>query len=110
MLSHPPRAVRRHALSTSCLLALPTALALGGAAQAQTVITSNLTSTLNLSSYGAGGVSIASGVSVTSTGLAAVSATTAAAQLSNAGHVADMSGTGIDLGAGGSVSNSGSNT
>ena len=108
MFTHSPRAVRRHALSTSCLLALPAAFALTGPAAAQSFITSNLSSPLNLSSYGAGGVSIASGVSITSTGLAAVSATTAAAQLSNAGHVSDMSGTGIDLGAGGAVSNTGS--
>ena len=107
MFTHSPRAVRRHALSTSCLLALPTAFALTAPAPAQTIISSNL-STVNLSSYGAGGVSIASGVSITSTGMAAVSATAAAARLGNAGHVADMSGSGIDLGAGGSVSNSGS--
>ncbi len=107
MFSHPPRAVRRHALSTSCLLAFPTAFALGGSAQAQTVISANQSSTLNLSSYGAAGVSISNGVSITSTGLAAVSATVAA-QLGNAGQVSDMSGSGIDLGAGGAVSNSGS--
>lgn len=107
MLTHAPCAVRRPALSTSCLLALPAALALTTPAAAQSVISSNLSSSVNLSSYGPGGVSISNGVSITATGQAAVFAATAA-QLGNAGHVADMSGTGIDLGAGGSVSNSGS--
>ena len=107
MLSHPPRATRWQALGSTCLLALPTALSLGGAAEAQTVISSNLTSTLNLASYGAGPVSIAGGVSITSIGPAAVSGTTSA-RLSNAGDVADNNGTGIYLGGGGSLSNAGS--
>jgi hypothetical protein len=106
MLSHSPRATRWQALGSTCLLALPTALSLGGSAQAQAVISSNLTGTLNLATYGAQPVSIASGVSITGTGAAAVSGTTAA-QLSNAGTVTDGSGTGIYLGGGGSLSNAG---
>jgi hypothetical protein len=89
------------------LLALPTALGLSGPASAQTIISSNLNGTVNLAAYGAGPVSIASGVSIVSTGAAAVSGL-AVAQLSNAGQVTDNSGTGIYLGAGGSLSNTGS--
>lgn len=106
MLSHAPRAARRHALSSSCLLALPAALAFSSPAAAQAVINSSLHGTLNLTSYGAGGVSVGTGGSVTGSGPAAVSATTAA-QFSNAGQVTDMNGVGIDLGAGGAVNNSG---
>jgi hypothetical protein len=104
MHTHSPRAARRHALGSTCLLALPTALALGAPAQAQTIINSSQASTLNISSYGA--TSIASGISITSTGAAAVTSS-AVAQLANAGTVADASGAGIDLGAGGALSNSG---
>ncbi|WP_297492018.1 hypothetical protein [Acidocella sp.] len=107
MQPHPPRAVGRQALGTSCLLALPTALALTGPAAAQTIITSDITGTVNLAAYGAGPVSIASGVSISGTGLAAISGT-ALAQLANAGQVADAGGTGISLGGGGTFSNTGS--
>ncbi len=114
MLPHSPRACppiarsnfvsRRQALSSTCLLAFPAALALGHPALAQTNITTNQASTLNLV---AGQVNILSGVSITSTGQAAISGATLA-QLSNAGNVADASGTGIYLGAGGSLGNTGS--
>jgi hypothetical protein len=81
-------------------------LALSGPALAQSLISSNLSGTLNLASYGTSTVSVGSGVSITSTGAAAVT-DTAAAAFSNAGRITDMAGTGIDLGAGGAVSNAG---
>ena len=105
MPTHTQRAARRQALGSTCLLALPAALAIGTPAQAQTIITTSQTSPFNLSAYG-GPVSIASGVSITSTGVAAISGGTAA-QLANAGLVADAAGAGISLGAGGSLTNTG---
>jgi hypothetical protein len=106
MLSHSPRAPRRLALGSTCLLALPAALALSGPAAAQSVISTDQTNGVNLASYGAGLVSNGQGVSISSSGQAAVSAS-AAAQFANAGRVTAMNGTGIDLAAGGSVANSG---
>lgn len=100
MLTHSPRAARRHALGSTCLLALPAALSLG-TAHAQTVTTSQATP-LDISAYGAGPVSIASGVSITSNGAAAVTSS-AAVQLGNAGFVE-----GISLAAGGTLTNAGS--
>ncbi len=106
MPTHTQRAARRQALGSTCLLALPAALAITPPASAQTFITTSQASPLNLPAY-SGPVSIASGVSITSTGAAAISGGTAA-QLANAGLVADAAGAGIDLAAGGSIANSGS--
>lgn len=106
MLSHSPRAARRNALGSTCLLALPTAFALATPACAQTIISLDQNSPVTLAPN-AGRVSVGQGVSITSNGATAVSAS-AAAQFGNAGSISAMNGTGIDLAAGGSVDNSGS--
>ncbi len=87
------------------LLALPAALALHAPAMAQTMI--NTSQTIGLSLDGlAGPVEIASGVSINSSGTAAISANLPA-QLANAGQVLDSAGIGIALGQGGVVTNTG---
>ncbi|MDD2703965.1 MAG: hypothetical protein PHU07_01315 [Acidocella sp.] len=88
------------------LLALPAALSLAAPALGQGVIGASQTNGVNLASYDPGPVSIVSGVSITSTGWAAVWGEQVA-QLANAGVVRDDNGAGIYLGAGGGVTNTG---
>ncbi len=98
---------RRHNLAGTCLLAVPAALSLHHAAQAQATIGTSQNMVVNLASYGAQSVTISQGVSLTATGWAAVS-DTLPASLTNAGQVTDAAGTGIYLNAGGTLRNLGS--
>lgn len=95
--------------AASPLLALPAAMSLGvglaGPAAAQGVISTSRYAPVNLSNYGPGPVSITSGTTISSTGLAAVSGAAADTELANAGDVSASEGIGIDLGAGGGVAN-----
>ena len=95
---------RRNA--NASLLVLPAAMALSAPAAAQSVISTNHYGPVNLAAYGAAGVSIASGVSIDSTGWVAMW-DASPAQLNNAGQVQAANGTGILLGAGGSIANGG---
>jgi hypothetical protein len=95
-----------HIPGRASLMALPAAISLAALAQAQNVTSVSQNNGVNLATYGAGPVSIASGVSITSTGWAAVWGQQA--QLATAGTVQDDNGAGIYLGAGSTLSNSGS--
>ena len=95
---------RRNA--NASLLVLPAALALSAPAAAQSVISTNRYGAVNVAAYGAAGVSIASGVSIDSTGWVALW-DASPAQLNNAGQVQAANGIGILLGAGGSIANGG---
>ncbi len=99
-------ALARHCAAAP-LLVLPAAMGLAAPAAAQSVISTSHYAPVNLAGYGNAGVSIASGVTVSSQSWAALW-DMSPAQLSNAGQVRDANGAGIWLGAGGSVSNTGS--
>ncbi|MDE1905798.1 MAG: hypothetical protein KGH75_05040 [Rhodospirillales bacterium] len=106
MNSEPQEVVRRISKAGCApLLALPAALSLNAPALAQTVINTSQTGSLSLDGL-AGPVEIATGVSITAAGGAAVSANLPT-QFTNAGQVQDSAGIGIALGGGGSVANSG---
>ncbi len=95
--------------ANASLLVLPAALALSAPAAAQSVISTNRYGPVNLAAYGAAGVSIASGVRIGSTrGVALWDASST--QINNAGKVQAAHGTGILLGGGGGVTNTGSIT
>ncbi|MDE2240132.1 MAG: hypothetical protein KGJ73_09430, partial [Rhodospirillales bacterium] len=99
--------VARRITKAGCapLLALPAVLSCNAPALAQTVIGTSQNTALSLDGL-AGPVEIASGVSITTTGAVAVSASLPA-QLVNAGQVQDSAGIGISLGGGGAVANTG---
>ncbi|WP_297366857.1 autotransporter outer membrane beta-barrel domain-containing protein [Acidocella sp.] len=93
------------------LLVLPAALGLAAPAptQAQTVISTNQTTPIDLSLFGAAGVSIAPGVTLSAPGAVDLW-DLAAAQVSNQGVIEAPLGVGVSLAGGGVVSNAGTIT
>ncbi|WP_298282814.1 hypothetical protein [Acidocella sp.] len=99
-----PRAV--FGAAGASLLVLPAALGLSPPAQAQTAITVNQTSPIDLSGFGAAGVSIAPGVTLSAPGAVDLW-DLSPSRVINLGTVSAAAGVGVSLAGGGVVSNGG---